>query len=160
MTEHDRPTHQTHGVAPHDAPATPRPEPALPTVHSGMYAGRNALGRFGPGNAGRPKGAVGKRRQTAIELFDRLDFDPLEKKILLCQTIDDFPDAYVKVEYLKLYSEALRDVLQYGYQKQKAVEHFGQLEIIQKLQALDDMSDDELRQLLSDINDIDKKQLP
>jgi hypothetical protein len=121
-----------------------------------MVTGRSELGRFGPGNPGRPRGALGKRRRIALEWFDQYNFDPLESKILLCQSLqqrlvaDTFASEYERIEYHKLYSETLKDVLQYGYQRLKAVEHFGQLELVQKLQELESYTDDELRTLLAE----------
>ena len=121
---------------------------------------RDDRGRFTPGWRGRPKGALNKRRQTAQEIFDKYHFDPLEKKILLCKRIENklrsnhFKDTYEKIEYLKLYAETLKDVLQYSYQKLKAVEHVGQLELIQKLQHLDACTDEELAALLAEAEEI------
>jgi hypothetical protein len=126
--------------------------------------GRDELGRFAMGNRGRPFGAIGKRR-TALDLFDQHDFDPLEQKLLLCKELrqqldrDAFDTDYARYECLRLFSDALKDVLQYGYPKQKAIEHIGQLALIQKLQALDDMTDDELRALLAEVHEI-MRQLP
>ena len=125
---------------------------------------REANGRFAHGHpdlgAGRPKGSVNKRRQTALDIFEKYDFDPLEKKILLCRTLHNkltsnhFADTYEKIEYLKLYAETLKDVLQYGYQKLKAVEHYGQIEVLQKLQNLDACSDEELQALLAEAEEL------
>ena len=122
--------------------------------------GRDGQGRFTPGWHGRPKGAVNKRRQTAQAIFDKYQFDPLEKKILLCKRLENkisssrFKDIYKKIEYLKLYSETLKDVLQYSYQRLKAVEHVGQLELIQKLQNIDQCTEEELQALLEEAEKI------
>jgi hypothetical protein len=130
--------------------------PALPAVNNGTFTGRNELGRFTAGNPGRPPGALGKRRQTAQELFEARNFDPLEKKLILCETLEKrlfshhHLSAEHRIEYFKLYSEALKDVLQYSYQKLKSVESHTQVELIHKLQALEGMSDDELRQVIAE----------
>jgi hypothetical protein len=139
-------------------------DPAQPQPNG--TANCDALGRLLPGHTmGKRHGTLSKRRQTAIELFERLDFDPLEKKVMLCKMIEekligrDFVSDYEKIEYLKLYHETLKDVLQYGYQRLKAVEHLGQIEIVQKLQQLDDYTDEELKALLAEAEDYSKRKL-
>jgi hypothetical protein len=120
---------------------------------------------FLPGNPGRPKGALNKRRQSAIDLMDARGFDPLHEKITLCELLKQrvltgtFDTSYDANKALEMYSEALRDVLQYRYQRLRAVEHVGQLELIQKLQSLDGMNDAELRALLAEAKEI-TRQLP
>jgi len=126
--------------------------------------GRDERGRFAMGNRGRPFGAIGKRR-TALDLFDQHDFDPLEHKLILCKELrqqldrDAFDSDYARYECLRLFSDALKDVLPYGYPKQKAIEHLGQLELVRKLQALETMTDDELSALLAEAQEL-ARQLP
>lgn len=158
-SDSERPHHQTNGVE------LSRNESERPSLPRNLPPGRDELGRFAKGNRGRPFGAVGKRR-TVLDLCDQHDFDPLEQKLLLCKELrqqldrDAFDSDYARYECLRLFSDALKDVLQYGYPKQKAIEHLGQLEFVRKLQALETMTDDELRAVLAEAQEYARKIQP
>lgn len=109
---------------------------------------------------GRLPGTKNKRSQTALALMEQWNFDPFEKKIKLARNLEakllrnHFKDPYERIEYLKLYCEVLRDLLQYAYPRLKQVEHIGQIEVIQKLQALDHSTDEELQALLAEAEEL------
>jgi hypothetical protein len=123
-------------------------------------SGRDTLGRFSAGNKARPHDTSSKRRRMAMEMFDQFGFDPLENKIRLAISLrtkimrNHFAETSEKLEYLKIYGDVLKDLLQYGYQRLKAVEHFGQIELVHKLQQLDTCSDDELAALLAEAEEL------
>ena len=138
---------------------------ALFVVGDNTMADREPNGRYVPGHhltqgTGRPLGSVNKRTRTAEAWFQKYDFDPLEKKIKLALRLErklvdnSFKETYERIEYLKLYAETLRDILQYGYQRLKAVEHFGTIEIVQKLQAIETCTDAELQALLAEAEEL------
>lgn len=105
---------------------------------------------------GRPKGVVNKRLRSVMATLDRLQYDPFEKKCRLAQKLEakvhrnHFATEEDRRAYLVLYADVLRDILQYACPKMKAIEHFGQIELVQKLQDLDGCTDEELRGLLEE----------
>jgi hypothetical protein len=132
-----------------DQDHTPSPSP-------GPHVGRAANGQFTHGWTGRPPGSKNKRHQSVLDLLDQYDFDPLEAKIALCRDLQQQlatqagASPYETLELQKLYASCLADLTPYCYPKLKAVEHSGQLEILAKLQALDQCTDEELRMLLDE----------
>src|SRR5262245_62507911 len=103
---------------------------------------------------GRPKGALNFKTQTIFEMMEKLDFHPFEKKLRLAKRLENklrsnhFASEDDKTTYLGLYSDVLKDLLQYACPKLKQVDHFAHIEIIQQLQVLDGRSDAELQSLL------------
>ena len=110
--------------------------------------------------AGRPKGALNKRLRTIADTLERLGYDPFEKKVRMALRLEakihrNHFDAFEeKIAYLGLYAEVLKDLLQYAYPKLRAVEHFGQLEILHKLQNLHEIPDAELDALIADAEEL------
>ena len=109
---------------------------------------------------GRPKGARGTRQQAVLAILERLQFDPFAEKVKLAKRLkaklhrNAFRTGEETLAYLHLYSEVLKDLLQYTYPKLKQVDAFAQLEIIEKLQSLDSYSDAELEALLEEAREL------
>jgi hypothetical protein len=121
--------------------------------------------RFAPGNPGRPPGIRDKRHKSAQELIELAGLEPLAVKLQLLQRLQakldkgEWKSDYEELETEKLLNQVTTDLLQYRHPKLKAVEHVGQLEIIQQLQALDRCSDEELKRLMEECEAM-MKQLP
>jgi len=109
---------------------------------------------------GRPRGVVDKRVRTVMETLERLNFDPFEEKIKLAMRLkaklhrNAFRTGADTLAYLHLYSEVLKDLIQYACPKLKQVDSLAQLEIIEKLQSLESYSDAELAALLEEAREL------
>jgi hypothetical protein len=110
--------------------------------------------------AGRKKGEPNYRIKNVLETLERLQYSPFEKKVRLAMTLErkiqrnHFATEADKTAYIGLYSDVLKDLLQYTCTKLKSVEHWGQIEIMQKLQSLDTQTDAELHALLEEAEDL------
>ncbi len=110
--------------------------------------------------AGRKKGEVNYRLKSVLETLERLQYNPFEKKVRLAMSLENkirrnhFADETDKTTYIGLYADVLKDLLQYTCTKLKSVEHWGQIEVIQKLQALDAHTDEELQALLEEAEEL------
>src|SRR5262245_29537498 len=86
---------------------------------------------------GRAKGVPAQRLRTVMETLDRLHYNPFEKKVRLAMKLEAklarnrFTDVAEKTAYLHLYSDALKDLLQYCCPKLKQIDHIAQIEIVQ-----------------------------
>ena len=109
---------------------------------------------------GRQKGSVNQRVRGVMETLERLNYHPFEQKVRLAMTLEAklhrnaFPTVEEKLAYLHLYSDALKDLLQYCAPKLKQIDHFAHIEIIQKLQSLDSYSDAEIEALLEEAREL------
>lgn len=119
---------------------------------------------FLPGNPGRTW-KQDKRSKSAQEIIDAYGTEPLALKMQQMQRLqqridnDCFEDSYARIETEKLLDKVTADVMQYRHQRLKSVEHHATLEIIQQLQQLDTLSDDQLKLLMDQAEDL-MKQLP
>jgi len=123
----------------------------------GPDEGRDAEGRFTQGNAGRPKGSRNTyQRRLAHEWFACFDYDPLLQALLLAKHLEhklDHEYAQSPHDWLqcaRILSEVLRDLIPYVHPRLKAVEYINEPEILDKLRALEDMTDAELEALLAE----------
>ena len=127
----------------------------------------NAPGHKGflPGHRGRPFGSKNKRSQSANDLIEAFGLEPLNDKLEQIQRLKRKIAAGVwqsddaELECEKLLEKALGDVMQYRHQKLKSVESHTQVEIVQKLQAVEGMTDEEIRAMLAECDEV-LKQLP
>jgi len=108
--------------------------------------------------AGRPKGVKNKRTLAIQEMLARYQFDPYEAKVKLARSLGNkiqrngFDTSGERIEYLKIYADVLRDLIQYAHPRLRVVENYTQLEIVAKLQALHAVPDAELAALLDEAN--------
>jgi len=109
---------------------------------------------------GRPQGVVDKRSNSIRETLERLHFDPFAEKVKLAMRLkaklhrNAFRTGADTLAYLHLYSEVLKDLIQYACPKLKQIDHVAHIAIIQKLQSLDSYSDAELAALLEEAREI------
>jgi hypothetical protein len=130
------------------------------------YVGRDANGRFNSAHTGRPPGSRNKRTETGQALIDQYHYDPRQAALVFCRDLqlrllaNNFASDYERIEYTKIYNSALATALPYFYPKLKAVEHAGELEIVAKLRALDTCTDEELRALLVEAEEMARRPHP
>jgi hypothetical protein len=109
---------------------------------------------------GRKKGVPNKRTKEAEAIFAQYGFYPFQEKVLLAKRLkekirrNNFETSDEKLAYISEYSDVLKDLIQYALPKLKQVDHFAHIEIIQKLQSLDQYSDNEIEALLIEARDI------
>ena len=74
---------------------------------------------------GRQKGTPNKRTVEAIEIMNKLDFNPLEKMVFMYQkAMDEFEvdRSDFRFRYLDIASNQLKEFAQYVYPKRKSIE--------------------------------------
>src|SRR5262245_38765657 len=100
---------------------------------------------------GRAKGKRNRRSRAVLDTLERLHVDPFEQKLRLAIWLkkklhrNAFPSGEERLAYLRLYSDVLGDLLRYTCPKLKQIDHWAHIEITQKLQALDGLTDEELQ---------------
>jgi hypothetical protein len=120
---------------------------------------------FIKGNPGRPPGIKDKRSKSAQEILDAYGHEPLVEKMeqllrlkaKLARGIWRSDDEEMRCE--ELLHKITADIMQYRHQRLKTVESHTQIAIVQKLQALNGMSDAELDALYLEAQEL-AKQLP
>jgi predicted metal-dependent phosphoesterase TrpH len=120
--------------------------------------------RWQPGEVtnpnGRPKGSRNKRSLEAEAIFAQYGFWPFQEKVALAKRLkeklrrNNFASSDEKIAYIAEYADILKDLIQYALPRLKQVDHFAHIEIIQKLQSLDQYSDNEIEALLIEARDI------
>jgi hypothetical protein len=126
----------------------------------------NQPGRVGflPGNPGRTW-AKDKRSKSAQDIIAAYGKEPLAVKMEQMHRLEaqiaagDWKSDYERLETEKLLHQVTQDVMQYRHQKLKHVESHTQLEILQQLQQLDSLSDEQLKRLMDEAEEL-IKQLP
>jgi hypothetical protein len=119
---------------------------------------------FLPGNPGRLPESKNKRK-TANEIIEAFGSEPLVEKMhqlqrlkaKLARGIWKTDDEEMRCE--ELLHKITADIMQYRHQRLKAVESHTQIAIVQKLQALNGMSDAELDALYLEAQEL-ARQLP
>jgi hypothetical protein len=127
------------------------------------YAMKGRVG-FLHGNPGRPPNRPNKRK-TANEIIEAFGTEPLVEKMQqlqrlkakLARGIWKTDEEEMKCE--ELLHKVTQDIMQYRHQRLKSVESHTQIAIVQKLQALNGMSDAELDALYLEAQEL-AKQLP
>lgn len=148
---------------PDDAQATPTPNAP---IHNGTPARvypRDASGMFLPGQPGRPPGIKDKRSKSAQEILDAYATEPLVEKMEQLKRLKAKLQANVwrydqeETDTEKLIERLTSDIMQYRHQRLKTVESHTQLDIVHKLQTIQTMSDDELKQALAEAQELVKR---
>lgn len=109
---------------------------------------------------GRRPGATGKRQRFVQDALDKYDFSPFEEKLKLAVSLrnilrrNHFDSPEARMAHIAQYDITLRDLMQYSCPKLKQVEHYAHIEIIQKLQALDEFDDAQLQALLDEVQEL------
>jgi hypothetical protein len=144
------------------------PEPHAPHAQSiapaRAYAEKGRVG-FLPGNPGRTW-KQDKRSKSAQQIIEAYGKEPLAVKIEQMHRLEaqiaagDWKTDYERIETEKLLHQVTADVLQYRHQRLKAVESHTQVEILQQLQQLDNLSDAQLRQLMDEAEELMRKLPP
>src|SRR4030095_822510 len=120
--------------------------------------------RWQPGEVtnptGRPKGSRNKRSQEAEAIFAQYGFWPFQEKVLLARRLKEklrrnhFESSEEKLAYITEYADILKDLIQYALPRLKQVDHFAHIEILQRLQSLDQYSDPEIEALLTEAREL------
>jgi glycerophosphoryl diester phosphodiesterase len=109
---------------------------------------------------GRPKGIRDRRSKEAEAIFAQYGFYPFNEKVLLAKKLkerirrNNFESSDEKIAYISEYSDVLKDLIQYALPKLKQIDHFAHIEIIQRLQSLDQYSDPEIEALLIEAREL------
>jgi hypothetical protein len=127
------------------------------------YAVKGRVG-FLHGNPGRPRNAPNKHK-NANEIIDAFGTEPLVEKMQqllrlkakLARGVWRTDDEEMRCE--ELLHKITADIMQYRHQRLKSVESHTQIAIVQKLQALNGMSDAELDALYLEAQEL-AKQVP
>jgi hypothetical protein len=145
---------------------TPEPNDVVKNDARAYNTYDNGHRSFKPGNPGRPFGAKDTRSKSAQEIIDAFATEPLVVKMQQLLRLQakvakaewTYPGEEIETE--KLLERLTSDIMQYRHTKLKSVESHTQLDIVHKLQSLDEMSDAELRQVLEEVQQVTRKQIP